>query len=548
MNTRKTELLVFIAVILPLIVAELSPAVAKPKVVYNIAQVEARAVEDVDIRRGTSETDELIVDPIWRSLGFDPSNGEPLPTDRDDPIADAILQSSGPERAFIYGYKLACGPSAAGCPSEVSVRYRWRIKGTRVRSGGYVRQTGMENSFSVSLPDQVGRYTLSIKLQVYEGRARIGVLERQHILYVLWNEPVDSPIGSIYKALNPPWTAWLDVALGWADGESSEEGILAALNAAVYRNPFGWDYGVLGGIVGDPIQLIEGRAEEADGGCAGFRDVWRLLAAVLGIKTSAFQYEPGSKFMTLTHPALDKNYSANAVNIATGKRDRWVFTNHELGLNFTEDKFYDPTYGLIGEYDVDLDSNVFCFVNSDGTCTLQDPPPTKVRVWPTGAGIHGRSEYGFAAGPREKLAVRDLLLEELELSTDPNSTKSIKNSIRFIERSLALEFWEDEWRLTAMGMRVFDEEKRAVRELMKIKDSALWPMIDEILEIDEQLASTAIDDAVSEGGDPAGIFKAQDELSRAVTMRDRGKFVRAVEHCGKAWKHAWGAWHSADDD
>ena len=522
-----------------------APVADATAITYQIAQVEAWAFDDIDIKRGT--TDDVIADPIWKS-NFD-ANGEVIsPPERDDPIADIIT----PDGWFTYEYTIGYWSDPPVPPTWVpTVQYKWKIKGSGEKSDGFEEQDGWTHGFTVTLPDEVGKYTLEVTLKIYREDELLRTEKRDHTLYVLLDSPFDVPEWSTTWKTDEPRTAWLDVATSWASGQSTEMGILDALNSSVYDNPFGWTY--MGGIE-DAVYLIE--HQEGDGNCYTFRDVWRLLAAGLGIKTDKVEYAPSGVFvfLTSTRPALDGNASAHTLNMGTGVHDRWKFSNHEMGVYEDEDgtfHFYDPTFGLkgLGSTEADLEGNVFCKVYGSGitcdsnnkcACEVLSLPHTEVLAWRTGGEVPYWSEWAYE--PMESKQLKQAVLAGLVAllpSGDDKVDKRIGEAIIHINNSLA-SGWEDGSHLTEEGKKVFDEEEKALDDLTKIKNpsKAILDAIDLLVLVDATLAKTAIDDAISAGGDTKEITKAQEEMAKAQEELDKGKPDKAIEHYRKAWEHA----------
>jgi hypothetical protein len=93
------------------------------------------------------------------------------------------------------------------------------------------------------------------------------------------------------------------------------------------------------------------------------------------------------------------------------------------------------------------------------------------------------------------------------------------------------------------GERVFDEDKDAVNELLKLikdkktalSDSLLYAFVDRIARADRLLALVAIGDA-SGKGDAGTVEQANAELSKGDSQLGQGKYGDAIER----YKHAWG--------
>jgi len=148
----------------------------------------------------------------------------------------------------------------------------------------------------------------------------------------------------------------------------------------------------------------------------------------------------------------------------------------------------------------------------------------------------------------QKLSVIDTL-ESLETG-DKKSDKKIDKVIKHIDKSTNDKFWEDDGESLEdkKSKKVFDEEKKAVKGLMKILkkgdsgiDSDISAVIDLLVEIDRQLAQNAIDDAKTFAGDKKvdkEIEKAEKEMGKAQKELDKEKFDKAIEKYKKAWEHA----------
>jgi len=148
----------------------------------------------------------------------------------------------------------------------------------------------------------------------------------------------------------------------------------------------------------------------------------------------------------------------------------------------------------------------------------------------------------FQAGGlyQTKEAIREALVTEL-LSGDKDTEKRIDKAIERIDKSLRPDRWISDDRLDPkQGKKVFDEERKAVHELMKIDDPS--PVVtDAILGltgIDEQLALLAVADATAAGGDIRHLQHAQRELDRAAAHLGKGEYDKAISHYRNAWREA----------
>lgn len=172
-------------------------------------------------------------------------------------------------------------------------------------------------------------------------------------------------------------------------------------------------------------------------------------------------------------------------------------------------------------------------------------------------------------------SIKEEALSELEaaknLTTNEHTLKEIDKAIEHIQKSLNIDpkhpdetwkkhqLWVDDNHLDPKhGEKVFDEEKKAVKDLMKlIKDKKtpdeikdeLLKIINKLLTADDLLAHTAYDEAQEYAGDPKvdkELEKCNKEFEKAKkelghTKKDGTpdpKYDKAIDHFKKAWKHA----------
>ncbi len=125
---------------------------------------------------------------------------------------------------------------------------------------------------------------------------------------------------------------------------------------------------------------------------------------------------------------------------------------------------------------------------------------------------------------------------------DTKNDKRIAKAIDRIEESLNPAWWTSSSTLDAKkGRHVFDRERMAVKELMKVDapdDIDAQAAIDQLLEADRQLAQVAITAAILGGGDQGRIDKALARMAQAADAIADGKFDRAVGYYKKAWQEA----------
>ena len=160
-------------------------------------------------------------------------------------------------------------------------------------------------------------------------------------------------------------------------------------------------------------------------------------------------------------------------------------------------------------------------------------------------GKHGAAEI---AVPFTVLSMMDVIeasaptLEGILPTGDPEADKVILKAIDHIEKSLTPEWWMDELTLDVKnGKKVFDEERKAVKELTKKQTegiSEVQAVVDALVSAAEALAQKAIDDASTAGGDPKDLEKANEEMAKAADELAKGNPDKAIYHYRKAWETA----------
>jgi len=143
---------------------------------------------------------------------------------------------------------------------------------------------------------------------------------------------------------------------------------------------------------------------------------------------------------------------------------------------------------------------------------------------------------------------------------DRKTDKDIEKAAKHIKKCLDPNLWETESTLTDKGKKVFDEAKKAVKKLMKIKNppaavsETVSEVIDLLVYLSQELASTAIDEAISlieDAGCSSGgnnnrgcdktqkeIDKCQKEMAKAEAEGIKGKYDKAIDHYKKGWEHS----------
>lgn len=207
------------------------------------------------------------------------------------------------------------------------------------------------------------------------------------------------------------------------------------------------------------------------------------------------------------------------------------------------------------------------FVPVEGAvCTVaEDPPGTFIKTCT--AEVHHFSIYAMVASLLGGKSIKGDAVSGLLalLPTGGNKTdKRIKKALKHLEKSLDPKLWETDSTLTKKGKKVFDEEKKTVKDLQKlIKDKKVpddvkdvcKEVIDKLVTADKLLVETALNAAKAyEGTDKKvdkEIEKSEKELAKATKKLEKGKPDKAIDHYKKAWEHAQkaiGNLSKSDDD
>ena len=143
-------------------------------------------------------------------------------------------------------------------------------------------------------------------------------------------------------------------------------------------------------------------------------------------------------------------------------------------------------------------------------------------------------------------------------TTNKHTQKAIDDAIKNIKESLEKSLWLDTSHLDPKhGHKVFNEEKNAVKHMMKITDGKgehddpaivdeLKAVTSKITKADEQLAMVAINDAKNTPvQDPKfqdkvdfEIAHSEEELIKAAEELSKDQPDNAIDHYKKAWEHA----------
>ena len=140
-------------------------------------------------------------------------------------------------------------------------------------------------------------------------------------------------------------------------------------------------------------------------------------------------------------------------------------------------------------------------------------------------------------------------LTDLKDTTDDKTDKKIDKIIKRIDKAMNSKYWDESGtELTSKkGKKVFDESKKAVKDLSKIskKSDVVYPEIASsiglLVGITHELATDAIDDAQAHAGDKKAdkeIKKSIKEMNKAQKELEKGKPDKAIDKYKKAWEHA----------
>src|SRR5438132_658196 len=131
--------------------------------------------------------------------------------------------------------------------------------------------------------------------------------------------------------------------------------------------------------------------------------------------------------------------------------------------------------------------------------------------------------------------------------TDPRKLDDLNDAINHLSNSIDSSLWTDGNHLQRKkGEKVFEEDKKAIHDLMGLLNGKKMPMplaalqdiIDSILHADRLLATIAVDEAESAGVNPKKIAEDRKELASGDDDADKGQPEEAIDHYRNAWKHA----------
>ncbi|MCB8927384.1 MAG: CIA30 family protein [Ardenticatenaceae bacterium] len=115
-------------------------------------------------------------------------------------------------------------------------------------------------------------------------------------------------------------------------------------------------------------------------------------------------------------------------------------------------------------------------------------------------------------------------------------------AITRLEQSQSDNYWLNDYYLaTDDGKRVFDRDRQAILELMKVtgsNETAVQTAIDQLLAAENTLATLALQQAVANDGQAYWIGRAEAELANAEAQIATGNYDKAARHYRDAWHYA----------
>jgi len=222
-------------------------------------------------------------------------------------------------------------------------------------------------------------------------------------------------------------------------------------------------------------------------------------------------------------------------------------------ITFNSTGSYDPDGTIVSyEWDIDDDGEFDDAIGPAPSKTWDIPYSGIISLKVTdddgGVGTDTAIITVLAAYDLKEDAITDL---EAITTSNKHAQKDIDEAIKHINKSLEDSLWLDASRLdTKHGHKVFDEEKKAVKDIMHVKCpeccDACTNVIDKLVKADKILAETVLNDAISTNvTDPKNqdkvdkeIAKAEEELTKAAEEVSKGKPDKAIDHYKKAWEHA----------
>lgn len=161
--------------------------------------------------------------------------------------------------------------------------------------------------------------------------------------------------------------------------------------------------------------------------------------------------------------------------------------------------------------------------------------------------------FYLAASPGAKGIKGDAAGDLLALhpTGDNKTDKGIKKALKHLYKSLDPKLWVNDAALARKGKKVFDEEKKAVKDLQKLMKAKKVPdyvkdacrnVINKLVAADKLLAETALSEAKSYPGTDKKVAKeirrSEKALEKAAKELEKGKPDKTIDHYKKAWDHS----------
>src|SRR5262245_25853823 len=141
--------------------------------------------------------------------------------------------------------------------------------------------------------------------------------------------------------------------------------------------------------------------------------------------------------------------------------------------------------------------------------------------------------------PREVLAGIRERLDDLRPTGDKKVDERIEDAVRDLGRSLHGGLWRDDSHLSRRGEEVFDQTRKAVRELARVTPThaGVQRIVDDIVAVDEELAAIVIDETSATGATRRP-DKARREFEDALAHAKAGDAAQAIKGFERAWRIA----------
>ncbi|MCB0996675.1 MAG: hypothetical protein KDB21_16390, partial [Acidimicrobiales bacterium] len=160
----------------------------------------------------------------------------------------------------------------------------------------------------------------------------------------------------------------------------------------------------------------------------------------------------------------------------------------------------------------------------------------------TTAVTHGY-DVVFPPAAEIKQSVIDEIAAQLP-SASKKDRKILEKAIERIEQSLTAAWWLDDDTLDPDdGKRVFDRERQAIQELMKVKN---WDRAEELAVVLTDVDRRFAENAIAAAGPSCDTAEALAKLARGDDRYDDEDYAKAVSEYRKAWAAAHDC--DADDD